>query len=73
MTSDPRGAAIWINGDLRSEVTPATITQLPTGRPIDVKLTKDGFERASEELMLTDGGAEGDVTLALKRDDARRR
>ena len=50
--SDPPGAAIWINGDLRPETTPATISQLPTGRPIEVKLTKDGFERASEELSL---------------------
>ena len=45
ITSDPPGAAIWIDGDLRPEVTPATITQLPTsGRALDVKLTKDGFE-----------------------------
>ena len=40
----------WVNGDLRPEVTPATLADLPTGRPIDVKLTKDGFERASEQV-----------------------
>ena len=53
VTSDPRGAAIWVNGDLRSEVTPATLAQLPTGRPIDVKVSKDGFERASERRERT--------------------
>ncbi|GAF90794.1 unnamed protein product, partial [marine sediment metagenome] len=36
LESDPPGASIWINGDLRSEVTPATIAQLPTGVALDV-------------------------------------
>ncbi len=67
VTSDPRGAAIWVNGDLRPEVTPATLAELPTGRPIDVKLTKDGFERASEQVTLTDDQPNGNVTIALKR------
>ena len=67
VTSDPPGAAIWINGDLRAEATPATLTQLPTGQPIDVKLTKDGFERASQQVLLTDGAPEGKVNLSLRR------
>ena len=67
VTSDPPGAAIWINGDLRPEMTPATVAQLPTGQPIDVKLTKDGFERASEQLTLTDDAPKGTVSIALKR------
>src|SRR6185503_1753337 len=45
VTSDPPGASIWIDGLMREEVTPATIKQLPTGgHPIEVKLSKDGFE-----------------------------
>lgn len=52
LESDPPGASIWINGDLRAEVTPATIGQLPTGMPLDVKLTKDGFEQAREQVTL---------------------
>jgi serine/threonine-protein kinase len=67
VTSDPRGAAIWVNGDLRSEVTPATLAQLPTGRPIDVKVSKDGFERASEQVTLTDDQPNGNVAIVLKR------
>ena len=52
LESDPPGASIWINGDLRAEVTPATITQLPTGVALDVKLTMDGFEQVREQLTL---------------------
>jgi serine/threonine-protein kinase len=65
VTSQPAGAAIWLNGDLRPEVTPATISQLPTGRSIGVKLTKDGFDRASEEIVLTDAEPRGTVALTL--------
>jgi serine/threonine protein kinase len=52
LESTPPGASIWINGDLRDEVTPATITQLPTGVPLDVKLTMDGFEQGREQVTL---------------------
>jgi serine/threonine protein kinase len=52
LESTPPGASIWINGDLRAEVTPATITQLPTGVPLDVKLTMDGFEQGREQVTL---------------------
>jgi serine/threonine-protein kinase len=52
--SNPPGAAIWIDGDLRSEVTPATIVQLPTGRPVDVRLTMDGFEAEKQSVTLPD-------------------
>ena len=50
--SEPAGASIWINGDLRAEVTPATISALPTGVALDVKLTLDGFEQVREQLTL---------------------
>ncbi|WP_169927205.1 serine/threonine protein kinase [Labilithrix luteola] len=67
--SDPPGASIWLNGDLRPEVTPATIAQLPTGVPLDVKLTMDGFEQAKQQLALKDGAA-GNVRLTLKKGSA---
>jgi len=66
VTSDPPGASIWINGDLRSEVTPATITQLPTGVPLDVKLTMDGFEHAKKNVTLEDGKP-SDVKVELRK------
>ena len=49
------------------EVTPATISQLPTGHTIDVKLTKDGFDRATEQLLLTDTEPKGTLTVTLGR------
>ena len=67
LESDPAGASIWINGDLRAEVTPATITQLPTGVALDVKLTLDGFEHAREQITLRAEDAKGHVKLELKK------
>jgi serine/threonine protein kinase len=63
--SDPPGAAISIDGTLRPEVTPATISQLPTGHTFDVRLTKDGFDRATEQILLTDTEPKGTLTVTL--------
>jgi serine/threonine-protein kinase len=67
VASDPAGASIWINGDLRAEVTPATIAQLPLGSAIDVRLTKDGYEQSKETLTLSDVAPSGKVKMALHR------
>ena len=69
LESEPAGASIWINGDLRAEVTPATIPQLPTGVALDVKLTLDGFEHAREQVTLKAEDAKGPahVKLELKK------
>ena len=64
--SDPPGASIWVNGDLRSENTPATIDKLPVGVALDIKLTKDGFEHAKQSVSLKDGEA-GKLKLDLKK------
>jgi serine/threonine-protein kinase len=64
--SDPPGAAIWLNGGLRSDVTPTTAALLPFDRPLEVKLTKEGFESASTLVTLTSGGPSAAVHLALK-------
>lgn len=53
-TSDPPGATIWIDGEMRPEVTPAQIAQLPTGRALDVKMSKEGFEPLKKTITLTD-------------------
>lgn len=66
VSSEPPGASIWINGDLRPEVTPATIKELPTGVPLDVKLTMDGFEHAKQNVTLEEGKA-ADVKLELRK------
>jgi eukaryotic-like serine/threonine-protein kinase len=67
VTSDPAGASIWIDGEMRTEVTPATISQLPTGRAIDVKLTKEGFELSKQAVTLTDAEPSSTVNLTLSK------
>ena len=66
VTSDPPGASIWINGDLRPEVTPATIKELPTGVALDVKLTMDGFEHAKQNVTLEEAQT-SEVKLELRK------
>jgi eukaryotic-like serine/threonine-protein kinase len=77
LTSKPDGCAIWVDGDLRSEVTPARLDKLPLGKPIKLKLTKEGFEAFRADVTLTDAeptkqlAAEmktGSVTVILKVD-----
>ncbi|MEO7111318.1 MAG: PEGA domain-containing protein, partial [Polyangiaceae bacterium] len=63
--SDPPGASIWINGDLRAEVTPTKISDLPIGSAIDVKLTKDGFEQAKENVTLTADNLDAKISEKL--------
>ncbi len=71
--SDPTGASIWINGDMRKELTPATI-DLPVGSEIQIKLSKEGLESHRETVTFKEGGetkkisakmATGSVTAEL--------
>ncbi len=66
ITSDPPGAAIWINGDLRSEVTPATIANLPLGREIKVKLSLEGFESYKDSVTLATPGESKAIEAKMK-------
>ncbi|GAC1571694.1 MAG: hypothetical protein NVS3B20_03650 [Polyangiales bacterium] len=50
--SDPPGAHIWINGEVRAEVTPATFDDLPIGA-IDVKVHRDGYASKTERIELS--------------------
>ncbi len=77
ITSDPPGCAIWLNGDLRQEVTPAKVEQLPFGRELQLKLTKEGLEAYRETITLTADAPSkkidakmhaGSVTVVLKID-----
>lgn len=52
VVTTPPGAAIWINGALRPEKTPAKIGQLPLQTPIDVKLTLEGYAPLREDVSL---------------------
>jgi serine/threonine-protein kinase len=66
VTSDPPGAAIWINGDLRSEVTPATIENLPLNREIKLKLSLEGFESYKESITLAKAGDTKAIDAKMK-------
>ncbi len=49
--SDPPKAHIWINGEVRSEVTPAEITDLPIGS-LDIKVGLEGYASQTEKVPL---------------------
>ena len=66
ITTKPEGAAIWINGDLRPETTPAHLDKLPLGGAIKLKLTKEGFEAYRAELTLTLGEPNQKVAAEMK-------
>jgi len=66
ISTKPDGAAIWIDGDLRAERTPARIDKLPLGGAIKLKLTKEGFEAYREEIMLTDAAPTKKVAAEMK-------
>ena len=66
LKSTPDGCAIWINGDLRQEVTPAKIENLPFGRELKVKLTKEGLEAYRETLTLTSGTPSMAIAVEMK-------
>ena len=54
MKSDPPGALIWINGEVRAEITPATIENLPIGK-VDVKVGMEGYASKTDKVELTAG------------------
>jgi serine/threonine-protein kinase len=66
LESEPAGASIWLNGDLRKEVTPATIDNLPLGQDIQVKLSKEGFESHREAVKLDAEGATKTITAKMQ-------
>jgi eukaryotic-like serine/threonine-protein kinase len=64
--SNPAGCAIWINGDLRKETTPAKIENLPVGQELAVKLTREGLEAYREVVSLTDAARSKEINAELK-------
>ncbi|MFI5298815.1 MAG: protein kinase [Polyangiales bacterium] len=49
--SVPAGAHVWVNGEARTETTPATLEDLPSGT-VDVKVTLDGYVSKSDHVDL---------------------
>jgi serine/threonine-protein kinase len=55
LNSDPPGAQILIDGDPSGLTTPSTLTGLRAGRPLEIRLDKDGFRPAVEKVELKPG------------------
>lgn len=55
LASDPPGAQIFIDGELSGMTTPSTLTGLHAGKPLEIRLGKDGFRPATEKLELKPG------------------
>jgi serine/threonine-protein kinase len=70
ITSKPSGCAIWLNGELRSEVTPAHLDNLPLGRELHIKLTKDGFEAYRTSVRLSEDAPFKDINAELQKSPA---
>jgi serine/threonine-protein kinase len=66
VVSNPPGATLWIDGDARPERTPARVPSLPAGRPLEVKLTKEGFEQSRQVVTIT-ADAETAIDATLKQ------
>ena len=64
--SSHEGCAIWLNGDLRMETTPAKIEKLPLGKEIQVKLTKEGLEAYRESVTLSEASPGKTIAAAMK-------
>lgn len=67
LTSDPPGGAIWIDGDLRPERTPAVLEGLPVGRELAIKITREGFEPFTARRTLESGAQALETTLTRGR------
>lgn len=69
ISTDPPGAAIYIDGSRRPERTPATLSDLPLGT-YDVRLTADGFAPYASQIELTQAATAGTIEAELQRPTA---
>jgi serine/threonine protein kinase len=67
VVSNPPGASITLNGEARSETTPATINLLSIGTPYTLKLSKDGFQDTTDSVTLTDAESSRALSYTLQR------
>ncbi len=67
--SEPAGAAIRIDGDVRAEHTPATIRELPLAH-YTLTVTADGYVPFTQEVDLTEAAQEASVHATLVRPSA---
>jgi hypothetical protein len=59
-----------LNGDLRPEVTPTKLANLPLDRELHVKLTKDGFETFRTSTKLSESRPFEEIVAELSKSTA---
>ena len=69
LESEPTGAAISLDGERRSEHTPATLGSLPLGH-YTVSISADGFVTFTQEVDLTDAAMSATLRAVLARPSA---
>jgi serine/threonine-protein kinase len=52
LVSEPPGCAVWIEGDLQGATTPTVLERLPLGRPVHIRLTREGFAAYTTDVEL---------------------
>ncbi|MDC0682511.1 PEGA domain-containing protein [Sorangium atrum] len=67
ITSKPEGCAIWVNGERHPVATPAKLRELPLGRELHIKLTKDGYKPYRTAVKLSDEVRFKEVVADLDR------
>jgi serine/threonine-protein kinase len=65
--SDPSGASVWIAGGLQAKQTPMSADKLPIDVPIEVKVTKTGYEDAVNTVTFSDKKLEDEVSVKLMK------
>jgi serine/threonine-protein kinase len=66
IASVPSGAAIVVNGERSVRTTPATLTNVALGVPFVVALSAEGFESASQTVMLTNSEPSSAISVVLE-------
>jgi serine/threonine-protein kinase len=61
----PDGAYVRVAGELQSGQTPLTLDKLPLDTPIEIKISKEGFESHLEKVTLTDQELERSLDVKL--------
>ena len=64
LSSDPPGAAIWLDGNRTAERTPATLSELPIGT-YEIRLTSEGLAPHTETVEITEAAPSASVSATL--------
>ncbi|MCC7540012.1 MAG: serine/threonine protein kinase [Deltaproteobacteria bacterium] len=71
VTSEPRGAAVWLDGEATGKRTPARLERLPVDATYTVRVTAENMEPATQQVRLTSDRREATVNARLVASSAR--